>query len=76
MLLAGILAPRSKPCTSPAGKIQVLEALLKAVRSIEPTDKVVIVSNYTESLDLLKQVGYLGPAAAHPTILTGNQCCY
>jgi hypothetical protein len=40
-----------------AGKIQVMEALLKAVRAIEPTDKVVIVSNYTESLDLLQQVG-------------------
>ncbi|GAB4822557.1 hypothetical protein N2152v2_009603 [Parachlorella kessleri] len=39
-----------------SGKIQVLEALLKAVRTIEPTDKVVIVSNYTESLDLLKQM--------------------
>jgi hypothetical protein len=31
----------------PAGKVLVLEALLKAIRSSEPTDKVVLVSNYT-----------------------------
>jgi hypothetical protein len=30
-----------------AGKVMVLEALLKSIRSSEPTDKVVLVSNYT-----------------------------
>jgi hypothetical protein len=31
-----------------AGKMMVLEALLKAIRQSEPTDKVVLISNYTE----------------------------
>lgn len=31
----------------------VLEALLKSIRTSEPTDKVVLVSNYTEALDVL-----------------------
>lgn len=36
------------PClVLPAGKVMVLEALLKSIRSAEPTDKVVLVSNYT-----------------------------
>jgi hypothetical protein len=30
-----------------AGKVMVLEALLKGIKSSEPTDKVVLVSNYT-----------------------------
>lgn len=30
-----------------AGKVMVLEALLKSIRAAEPTDKVVLVSNYT-----------------------------
>lgn len=30
-----------------AGKVMVLEALLKSIRASEPTDKVVLVSNYT-----------------------------
>lgn len=30
-----------------AGKVMVLEALLKSIRTAEPTDKVVLVSNYT-----------------------------
>lgn len=35
-------------CLSPAaGKVMVLEALLKSIRASEPTDKVVLVSNYT-----------------------------
>ena len=34
----------------------VLEVLLKAVRAGDPTDKVVIVSNYTETLDVLGTV--------------------
>eukprot|EP00775_Hariotina_reticulata_P005925 gene5925-6165_t len=37
-----------------SGKVMVLEALLKAIRSAEPTDKVVLVSNYTEALDVLQ----------------------
>lgn len=37
-----------------SGKVIVLEALLKAIRQQEPTDKVVLVSNYTEALDLLQ----------------------
>jgi hypothetical protein len=45
-----------KPCATQtplvgyAGKVMVLEALLKAIRSSEPTDKVVLVSNYTGQL--------------------------
>lgn len=34
-------------CTTAAGKVMVLESLLKAIRASEPTDKVVLVSNYT-----------------------------
>jgi hypothetical protein len=34
----------------------VLVQLLKAIRLHAPTDKVVLVSNYTEALDLLGQV--------------------
>lgn len=30
-----------------AGKVMVLEALLKGIKASEPTDKVVLVSNYT-----------------------------
>ena len=35
-------------CTcAAAGKVMVLEALLKGIKASEPTDKVVLVSNYT-----------------------------
>lgn len=34
----------------------VLVQLLKAIRSHHPTDKVVLVSNYTEALDMLGKV--------------------
>lgn len=34
-------------CLCAAGKVMVLEALLKSIRSSAPTDKVVLVSNYT-----------------------------
>lgn len=35
----------------------VLEQLLKAIRKTCPTDKAVLVSNYTEALDVLAEVG-------------------
>ncbi|KAF8064561.1 rhp54 [Scenedesmus sp. PABB004] len=37
-----------------SGKVMVLQALLQAVRASEPTDKAVLVSNYTEALDVLQ----------------------
>jgi hypothetical protein len=40
-----------------AGKVMVLEQLLKAIRNMCPTDKAVLVSNYTETLDVLQKVG-------------------
>ena len=36
--------------------LQVLLQLLKAIRTHDRTDKVVLVSNYTEALDLLETV--------------------
>jgi len=36
-----------------SGKLMVLDALLKAVRSSAPTDKVVLVSNHTTNLDVM-----------------------
>eukprot|EP00884_Botryococcus_braunii_P015006 jgi/Botrbrau1/23506/Bobra.106_1s0057.1 len=39
-----------------SGKVMVLEQLLKAIRRTCPTDKVVLVSNYTEALDVLAQM--------------------
>jgi len=42
--------------TMHGGKIMVLEALLKAIKSSAPTDKVVLVSNYTEALDLVQKL--------------------
>ncbi|KAI1894156.1 hypothetical protein AGOR_G00112920 [Albula goreensis] len=43
---------------SPAdsGKLQVLIDLLAAVRQLSPSDRVVLVSNYTQTLDLLQDV--------------------
>lgn len=37
-------------CAAFPGKVMVLESLLKAIRASEPTDKVVLVSNYTGTL--------------------------
>jgi SNF2 family DNA or RNA helicase len=36
--------------------MMVMEALLKSVRSVAPTDKVVLVSNYTETLDIFQRL--------------------
>ncbi len=38
---------------SGAGKLEVLESLLEAIRSKHPTDKVVIVSNFTSALTIV-----------------------
>eukprot|EP00803_Ostreobium_quekettii_P005869 evm.model.scf_17.11 EVM.evm.TU.scf_17.11 scf_17:135000-142945(-) len=35
-----------------SGKVLILDCLLKAVRKAHPADKVVVVSNYTETLDM------------------------
>ncbi|GMH39369.1 hypothetical protein BSKO_07267 [Bryopsis sp. KO-2023] len=42
--------------TMHSGKLTLLEAMLKSVRQEEPTDKVVLVSNYTMTLDLLEKM--------------------
>jgi hypothetical protein len=42
----------------PSGKLAVLVALLKAIREGDASDKVVLVSNYTESLALCDKVGW------------------
>ncbi|WIA39238.1 hypothetical protein OEZ86_005361 [Tetradesmus obliquus] len=54
-----------------SGKVMVLEALLKGIKASEPTDKVVLVSNYTEALDVLG-----GMCASHgwPTLRLDGSC--
>lgn len=37
-------------------QVMVLMSLLKVIHTQEPTDKVVLVSNYTEALDILGKV--------------------
>uniref|UniRef100_A0A3Q1H4K0 RAD54 homolog B n=1 Tax=Anabas testudineus TaxID=64144 RepID=A0A3Q1H4K0_ANATE len=48
--------------TADSGKLLVLSDLLTAIREISPSDRVVVVSNYTQTLDLLQDlcvhVGY------------------
>ncbi|KAJ8394570.1 hypothetical protein AAFF_G00043730 [Aldrovandia affinis] len=39
-----------------SGKLQVLSDLLAAVRQLSPSDRVVLVSNYTQTLDLLQDM--------------------
>ncbi|XP_072316178.1 DNA repair and recombination protein RAD54B [Eucyclogobius newberryi] len=41
---------------SDSGKLQVLADLLAAVRQISPSDRVVVVSNYTQTLDMLEKL--------------------
>uniref|UniRef100_A0A3Q3VSN0 Uncharacterized protein n=1 Tax=Mola mola TaxID=94237 RepID=A0A3Q3VSN0_MOLML len=48
--------------TADSGKLLVLSDLLTAIRQLSPSDRVVVVSNYTKTLDLLQdlcvQMGY------------------
>uniref|UniRef100_A0A3B3BE28 RAD54 homolog B n=1 Tax=Oryzias melastigma TaxID=30732 RepID=A0A3B3BE28_ORYME len=48
--------------TADSGKLLVLSDLLAAIRQLSPSDRVVLVSNYTQTLDLLqdlcKHMGY------------------
>lgn len=39
-----------------SGKATVLECLLKSARGITPSEKVVIVSNFTKTIDFLQMV--------------------
>lgn len=39
-----------------SGKATVLECLLKSVRGIKPPEKVVVVSNFTKTIDFLQTV--------------------
>lgn len=41
---------------SDSGKLQVLSDLLAAIRYISPSDRVVVVSNYTQTLDMLEKL--------------------
>ncbi|KAF6257532.1 P-loop containing nucleoside triphosphate hydrolase protein [Scenedesmus sp. NREL 46B-D3] len=52
-------------------QVMVLEALLKGIKASEPTDKVVLVSNYTEALDVLG-----GMCASHgwPALRLDGSC--
>jgi hypothetical protein len=47
-----------------AGKVMVLEAVLKGIKSSEPTDKVVLVSNYTGAFTSASAAGMLQPRIA------------
>ncbi|XP_072548095.1 DNA repair and recombination protein RAD54B isoform X2 [Salminus brasiliensis] len=43
-------------CTADSGKLLVLTDLLNAIQHVNRTDKVVLVSNYTQTLDLLQDL--------------------
>ncbi|XP_017579315.1 DNA repair and recombination protein RAD54B [Pygocentrus nattereri] len=43
-------------CTTDSGKLLVLTDLLDAIQHVNRTDKVVLVSNYTQTLDLLQDL--------------------
>ncbi|KAF7227295.1 transcript variant X1 [Nothobranchius furzeri] len=42
--------------TADSGKLMVLSDLLSAIRQLSPSDRVVLVSNYTQTLDLLQDL--------------------
>ncbi|KAL3912282.1 MAG: hypothetical protein SGILL_006944 [Bacillariaceae sp.] len=46
---------KSSFATNMSGKLMVLESLLQEIRRIEPTDKVVIVSNFTATLNVIEE---------------------
>lgn len=54
-----------------SGKLQVLDALLQGIRSQEPTDKVVIVSNFTATLTVVEN-SVLKPNRLNFTRLDGS----
>ena len=57
MLLVNLLTTLySQAYTHLHTQVMVLVNLLKVIRAQEPTDKVVLVSNYTEALDILGKV--------------------
>jgi SNF2 family DNA or RNA helicase len=51
--IPGLQAANSGGNDNSSSKFQVLSALLLAVRDKAPTDRMVLVSNYTATLDLL-----------------------
>uniref|UniRef100_A0A3Q2PID2 RAD54 homolog B n=1 Tax=Fundulus heteroclitus TaxID=8078 RepID=A0A3Q2PID2_FUNHE len=57
--LADLFPESFSPCrfsASDSGKLLVLSDLLSAIRQLSPSDRVVLVSNYTQTLDLLQEL--------------------
>jgi SNF2 family DNA or RNA helicase len=59
-LIGGAIPPAAAPASSAveaaitaSGKLSVLDSILRATRSAAPTDRVVLVSSYATSLDLM-----------------------